>query len=110
VLRPLVADSDDPLPLTYDALLGRAWMCMLTAIVVGGLTLLALTLLLRRSTPVAAPARGAAIGFASGLVGALALHVHCPIADRGHLLLGHAFPIALLGWLGAVVVARALDP
>lgn len=64
----------------------------------------------RRGTdPVHPGLHGAALGVAAGAWGAVSIGVHCPFTAGPHVMLGHIFPLALLGlvgaWLGRRVVA-----
>lgn len=66
--------------------------------------LLGLFLLLKRGLLLPAPALvGAALGAASATWAHALVHMHCPLADRWHLLLGHALPTLPLMAFGAVL-------
>ena len=51
---------------------------------------------------------GAALGVASGLCAGVLVDLWCPSGELTHLLLGHLFPIALLGLVGTWIGQRAL--
>jgi hypothetical protein len=82
--------------------------CLALASVVGLLVLVSLTAALRRSAPVAARLRGAALGAAAGTWAGLA--VFCPAVEHRHLLVGHVLPIAVFTLIGLAMIPRALRP
>lgn len=93
-----------------DALVHGGLPCFVIALVVGGVSLIALAYALRHAVPAAPVARGAALGAASGALSGLALQLHCPSFTRMHILLAHAAPIVILALLGAVLAPRILRP
>ena len=46
--------------------------------------------------------RGALVGAACGLVGAISIHSHCPVVSASHVLVAHGLPIVVFGALGAI--------
>jgi hypothetical protein len=82
--------------------------CLIVAVAIGVLALGALTWALGHAVPVAARARGAALGAASGVWAGSALVVHCPGSEPVHVLVGHVAPVVLFTALGALVVPRFL--
>ncbi|MCU0683320.1 MAG: NrsF family protein [Polyangiaceae bacterium] len=68
------------------------------------LPLLGALLLLKRGLVLPTPALvGAALGAAAATWAHLLVHMHCALADRWHLLLGHALPTLPLMALGALL-------
>jgi hypothetical protein len=70
--------------------------------------LLAFTFLRRGSDPVAPRLTGAAIGAASGCIGAVGIELRCSHATLAHVALGHVLPVALLTVVGALVASRVV--
>jgi hypothetical protein len=68
----------------------------------------ALLAFMPRFDPVHPRLSGAALGAAAGAWAALLVELWCPLADPGHVLVGHALPLAALAGLGALVGGRAL--
>ncbi|MFO0601578.1 MAG: NrsF family protein [Polyangiales bacterium] len=64
----------------------------------------------RRTSPVAPALAGAVAGVASGLAGALFLHLACPVALASHGVLAHGTPAVLGGVVGALLGRRLLAP
>lgn len=85
-----------------------AWPCFSMSVGVGGLAGLGLAWSLRRAVPTAPALRGAALGAAAGAWSGLALHLHCPMFERGHIMVGHFLPILLFALVGALVGPRVL--
>jgi hypothetical protein len=78
-----------------------------------GIAIVALAALLaaaRRSAPVAPALAGAVAGVASGFIGALVLHLACPVATIAHGVLAHGAPAVVGGALGALLGRRVLSP
>lgn len=67
---------------------------------------LALLRVSRRLDPRNARFGGAALGAAAGAWAAVMVELWCPLATPGHVLVGHALPIALLGAAGAAIGVR----
>ncbi|HEU4408759.1 MAG TPA: NrsF family protein [Polyangiaceae bacterium] len=68
------------------------------------LPLLGLLLLLKRGMLVPAPALvGAALGTAAATWAHALVHMHCALADRWHILIGHALPTLPLMAVGALL-------
>jgi hypothetical protein len=82
--------------------------CGTYVLAVGGLSLLAGFVLLRRVLPVGRARIGAAIGAAGGALGGLALHFHCPIAVTAHVLLSHVGGMILAAVAGALILPALL--
>jgi hypothetical protein len=70
--------------------------------------LVAFTFLRRGSDPVAPRLTGAAIGAASGCIGALGIELRCSHATLVHVALGHVLPVVVLTILGALVAGRVV--
>lgn len=68
----------------------------------------ALLAFMPRFDPVHPRLSGAALGGAAGAWAALLVELWCPLADPGHVLVGHALPLAALAGLGALVGGRIL--
>ena len=85
-----------------------AWPCFLMSVGVGGFAGIGLLWALRNAVAVAPRLRGAALGAAAGAWSGLALHIHCPMFDRGHIMFGHFLPILLFAIVGALVGPRVL--
>jgi len=58
---------------------------------------------LRRVLPVGGRRIGLAVGAAGGALGGLALHLLCPIATTGHVLLSHVGAMVLASLAGALI-------
>lgn len=84
--------------------------CAAFGSVAATLSLAALLAAARRSSPVAPALAGAVAGVASGFVGALFLHLACPVATVSHGVLAHGAPALVAGALGALVGRRVLSP
>jgi hypothetical protein len=68
----------------------------------------ALLAFMPRFDPVSPRLTGAALGGAAGAWAALLVELWCPLADPGHVLIGHALPLVFLAGLGALVGGRLL--
>lgn len=84
--------------------------CAAFGSVAATLSLAALLAAARRSSPVAPALVGAVAGVASGFVGALLLHIACPVATISHGVFAHGAPALVAGVLGALVGRRVLSP
>lgn len=58
---------------------------------------------MQRAFPSASAWRGAALGAAVGLLGSLALTLHCSSPFGGHVALAHGLPIVIAGLVGGLV-------
>jgi hypothetical protein len=85
-----------------------AWPCFLMSVGVGGFAGIGLLWALRNAVAVAPRLRGAALGAAAGAWSGLALHIHCPMFERGHIMVGHFVPILIFAIVGALVGPRVL--
>jgi hypothetical protein len=89
----------------------RAFMhCAAFGSVVAAVALAVLLAAARRSAPVAPALAGAVAGVASGFIGALVLHLACPVATIAHGVLAHGAPAVVGGALGALLGRRVLSP
>jgi hypothetical protein len=93
---------------SFAAILKSAWPCFMMSIGVGGFAGIGLLWALRNAVAVAARLRGAALGAAAGAWSGLALHIHCPAFERGHIMIGHFLPILIFAVVGAMVGPRVL--
>ncbi|MET0342978.1 MAG: NrsF family protein [Polyangiales bacterium] len=82
--------------------------CFAISLGIAAVSLLVLVRELRRSVPVAAGWRAAALGSAAGAWAGLALLLHCPSAEPQHLAVGHLLPIMLFPIAGMWVAQRFL--
>lgn len=82
--------------------------CFVIASAIAAVALFVLIAELRRSVPVAAGWRSAALGSAAGAWAGLALLLHCPSGEPQHLAVGHLVPICLFPLLGSLFAQRAL--
>jgi len=64
---------------------------------------------LRRLAPVGGARIGLALGAAGGALGGLVLHFICPIANAGHVLLGHVGGMAVAAMLAALALPMIRD-
>jgi hypothetical protein len=83
--------------------------CLALTILLGAWPFLALASIRRGSDATHPRALGAALGVATGTCAAVLVDLWCPLAQPGHLLLGHILPIAILGVLGIWVGDRILS-
>ena len=83
-----------------SALLQRAAPCLVIGIVIGAIVYAALALLDRGGSR-----RALVTAAASGLTANLALHLHCPVTDPGHMMLGH-LGVAVVLIAGAALLGR----
>lgn len=82
--------------------------CFAISTAIAAVSLIVLVRELRRSVPVAAGWRAAALGSAAGAWAGLALLLHCPSAEPQHLAVGHLLPIMLFPLAGLWVAQRFL--
>lgn len=75
---------------------------------VGAIFLLLGYLVLRRVLPAGGRSVGLALGAAGGAMGGLALHLLCPIATTGHVLLSHVGAMILAAAAGGLIVPALL--
>jgi hypothetical protein len=86
--------------------IGLRCFALTLAFALGPLVLLAASR--RRSDPTHPVSRGAALGVAAGMYAAVMVDLWCPVGDLRHVLLGHALPVLLLGFVGMWVGNRLL--
>ncbi len=86
------------------SLLGSAIHCGRTVLMLAVPSLLIGLAALRRLAPVGGTRVGLALGAAAGALGGLVLHFICPIANAGHVLLGHVGGMAVAALLGAFLL------
>jgi hypothetical protein len=82
--------------------------CLAFTMLLAAWPFLALSSLGRASDPTHPRALGAALGVATGTCAAVLVDLWCPVADPGHLAVGHLLPIALVGLAGIWVGERIL--
>lgn len=87
-----------------------AWGCLVGSLALGLTVVAGLAVGLRRGVPSATVARAALIGATGGAWAGLAMHLHCPACDRGHVFFGHVVPIVLLTLGAAWSLPRWLRP
>jgi hypothetical protein len=85
-------------------LAGSAAHCATFALLMAAPCLVLGLLALRRLVPVGGARLGLALGAAGGALGGLVLHFICPIANMGHVALGHVGGMALAAALAAVAL------
>jgi hypothetical protein len=83
-------------------------LCGASTLLFGAAPVVAAVLALRRAFATDAVWRGAVVGACCGLAGAAAMHLHCAVASRSHMLLAHALPAVVLAALGAWAASRWL--
>jgi hypothetical protein len=88
----------------HMSLLESAMHCARTALLMALPAVAVGLAALRRLAPVGGARVGLALGAAGGALGGLVLHFICPIANAGHVLLGHVGGMALATLLTAVVL------
>lgn len=65
------------------------------------------TLAYRRAFSATSPALvGAVLGAAAGMLAHLGVHLHCPVTDTSHIMIGHFLPAVPLAVLGALLLSR----
>jgi hypothetical protein len=102
----MVRPHDDGACTTMQGNLACLALATLVALGAGA----AMTVALQRSLLNGASWRGAAAGALAGLVGALSVHLHCPLQNLEHLLFAHGAPILLFAGAGAVLGSRVGRP
>lgn len=80
--------------------------CFVIGSVIAMLALGLLVRRLRRSVPVAAGWRSAALGAAAGAWSGLGLLIHCPSVEPQHVFVGHLLPICLFPLIGLFLARR----
>jgi len=97
LLAPPPADA------TLGAILARAGGCFGSTLAFGVGPALALLAVVRRGAPLAPRAAGAYAVGAALVLASLAMRIHCPLDDAGHLALGHLLPVTAGTLAGAVL-------
>jgi hypothetical protein len=85
------------------------WLCLIEIIGLSMGPALALMMMLRHAAPLRRAWAGALAILAAVALGAAATQFLCPLDDPAHQLVGHAFPVAVLALLGALVGTRSLN-
>jgi hypothetical protein len=88
----------------HRTLMNTSLHCASFALLMAAPCLLLGLLALRRLAPVGGARLGLALGAAGGALGGLVLHFICPIANVGHVALGHVGGMALAAALAAVTL------
>jgi hypothetical protein len=88
----------------HMSLLQSAMHCARTALLLAVPSVLVGLAALRRLAPMGGARVGLALGAAGGALGGLVLHFICPIANAGHVLLGHVGGMAVAAILTAVAL------
>ncbi|MBK8258956.1 MAG: DUF1109 family protein [Polyangiaceae bacterium] len=76
--------------------------CVPMVLVAGVPSVLGATFVLRHALLNAPGLRGALIGAACGLAGAISIHAHCPIVTASHVVVGHGLPVVVFAVVGAI--------
>ncbi len=97
-------------PETARSLVVHSHWCLRWGLITAAVPIGVGVLALRRALPVGARRIGLALGAGGGALGALFLHLHCPITDRLHLGLVHGGVMLLAGLLTALIAPRWLHP
>jgi len=84
-------------------LIQSCWGCGKYVLQVAAIFMVLGLVLLRRVLPVGGRGVGLAVGAAGGALGGLALHLLCPIATTGHVLLSHGGAMVLASLAGALI-------
>ncbi|MFO0593160.1 MAG: NrsF family protein [Polyangiaceae bacterium] len=80
--------------------------CLSFALAMAVAPLAGAAVVLRGAFVSAAGLRGALVGAACGLAGAIGIHAHCPLVTSSHVLIAHGSPVLLLAALGAWIGLR----
>jgi hypothetical protein len=103
VVGVLVRDAAAPnVPIHWSNVIG----CLSWAHVLAVGPLLVAALIFRRSFLSFPAWRGAVVGAACGLGGAIGIHAHCVVETASHVLVAHGLVIAVSALLGAALGAR----
>ncbi|MEP7125904.1 MAG: NrsF family protein [Byssovorax sp.] len=104
VVGVLVRDATAPnVPIHWSNVIG----CLSWAHLLAVGPLLVAALVFRRSFLSFPAWRGAVVGAACGLGGAIGIHTHCVVETASHVLVAHGLVIAVSALLGAALGARA---
>jgi hypothetical protein len=82
-----------------------AWWCIRTGTEFGALAAVPLWFVLRRGAVLLPVVTGLVSGLFLGLVGVMALEIHCPILDARHILFAHLGVLVILSTVGLAVGA-----
>jgi hypothetical protein len=88
----------------HMSLLESAVHCARTALLMALPSVVVGLVALRRLAPMGGARVGLALGAAGGALGGLVLHFICPIANAGHVLLGHVGGMAIAAAMTAVIL------
>lgn len=88
----------------------HALFCGSFSLAAGAAALSGMLYLWRRTDPFNPQLSGSLIGLASGIAGALAVGLKCPVTESWHLLLAHGAGVALLIGVGLLLGRRVLCP
>ena len=103
VVAVLVRDAAAPnVPIRWSNVIG----CLSWAHLLAAGPLLVAALIFRRSFLSFPAWRGAVVGAACGLGGAIGIHAHCVVETASHVLVAHGLVIAVSALLGAALGAR----
>lgn len=80
--------------------------CLSFALAMAAAPLAGSAIVLRGAFVSAQGLRGALVGGACGLAGAIGIHAHCPLVTSSHVLIAHGSPVLLLAALGAWIGLR----
>jgi Negative regulator of sigma F len=83
--------------------------CIAVLLPIAAVLLLAGVVALRRVLPMGARRIGVALGAAGGALGGLALHLHCPMAETAHVVMGHVGGVALAALAGGLLLPALLE-
>jgi hypothetical protein len=79
------------------------YRCFALTVLTAPAPFLALVLLRPRPDPVQPALSGGALGAAAGAWSAAMVELWCPLANAGHVVLGHVAPLVLLALAGAAL-------
>jgi hypothetical protein len=79
-------------------------VCLKSGIALGLLVAIALTLWLRRGAPTSPSRAGLLTGIAAGSSGVLAVTLHCPINDIGHIGIWHSLVVVVSALSGRLII------
>jgi hypothetical protein len=82
--------------------------CFALTVLLAAWPFVALSSIRKASDPTHPRTLGAALGVATGTCAAVLVDLWCPVAEPGHLALGHLLPIVILGVVGVWVGDRIL--
>ncbi|HEY8075667.1 MAG TPA: NrsF family protein [Labilithrix sp.] len=93
----------------YDEPFQRVgYRCLAYTLIIAALPLAGFFVLRRGIEPRRPAALGAAVGAVCGAWSGVVVDLWCPLTNTPHVLVGHVVPLALLGFVGAVLGLRLL--